>query len=63
MWDRRNLMIKVISVEKLAELIHKHGLRQYLVDLITTLKGDFLRWQEFEKYHAQHFMCQMVSLN
>lgn len=49
MWDRRSLMIKVISVEKLAELIHKHGLRQYLVDLMTTLKGDFLRWQEFDK--------------
>ncbi len=42
-------MIKVISIDELTQLIHKHGLRQYLVDLITTLKADFLRWQEFDK--------------
>ncbi|WP_204723380.1 ornithine cyclodeaminase [Fastidiosibacter lacustris] len=41
--------MKVISVEKLAELIHKHGLKQYFIDLMATLKGDFLRWQEFDK--------------
>ena len=38
-----------MSVDKLVELIHKHGLRQYLVDLMAMLKGDFSRWQEFDK--------------
>lgn len=42
-------MIKVISVDELTQLIHKHGLRRYLVDLMAMLKADFLRWQEFDK--------------
>lgn len=42
-------MINVISVDKLAELLEKHGLEHYLRDLIEQLKSDFLRWEEFDK--------------
>ncbi len=42
-------MIKVISVEKLTELLERHSLDQFLLDLIQQLKHDFLRWEEFDK--------------
>ena len=42
-------MINVISVDKLAELIEKHTLSQFLLDLIKSLRSDFVRWQEFDK--------------
>ncbi len=42
-------MVNVLSVEKLAELIHAHGLKGFLLDLMQQLKNDFIRWDEFDK--------------
>ncbi|MBK2124050.1 ornithine cyclodeaminase [Fangia hongkongensis] len=42
-------MIKVISVENLSQLVKRHTLKQFLLDLMATVKSDFVRWQEFDK--------------
>ena len=42
-------MVNVLSVEVLSELVRKHSLSQYFLDLIHTLRGDFSRWHEFDK--------------
>ncbi len=39
--------MKIISVETLTELISRHGFETYLTDLITALRRDFGRWEEF----------------
>ena len=41
--------MKILSVEVLAELIKKYGIKNYLTDLIQELKMDFSRWDEFNK--------------
>ncbi len=41
--------MKILSVELLSELIKRHGIKNYLADLIKELRGDFSRWQEFNK--------------
>jgi len=42
-------MINIISVDDLTKLIHKHTFDKFLLDLIATLKQDFIRWEEFDK--------------
>src|SRR6056297_1307068 len=42
-------MVNVLSVDKLSELVHTHGLENFLADLIDQLKYDFSRWTEFDK--------------
>jgi len=41
--------MKILTVEMLSKLIKKHGLENYLRDLMEVLKNDFSRWQEFNK--------------
>nr|WP_208123291.1 ornithine cyclodeaminase [Facilibium subflavum] len=41
--------MNVISVENLAEIVHKHTLKQFFLDLIAALKEDFVRWDQFDK--------------
>ncbi len=41
--------MKILTVELLAKLIKKHGIENYLRDLIKQLRQDFSRWQEFNK--------------
>ncbi|MDQ3075699.1 MAG: ornithine cyclodeaminase [bacterium] len=41
--------MKILSVENIAELIEKHGIENYLRDLMKQLKTDFGRWEEFNK--------------
>ncbi len=41
--------MKIISVESLQELISRHGLDNYLLDLMEGLKRDFGRWETFTK--------------
>ncbi|MEK7172702.1 MAG: ornithine cyclodeaminase [Patescibacteria group bacterium] len=41
--------MKIITEEILAELIRRHGFKNYLVDLMKGLKHDFSRWEEFNK--------------
>jgi ornithine cyclodeaminase len=41
--------MKVISVDALVDIIGRHGLDAYLIDLIGTLKRDFGRWHDFNK--------------
>lgn len=41
--------MKILSVEVLAEVVKKHGIENYLNDLMKELKMDFSRWSEFNK--------------
>jgi ornithine cyclodeaminase len=41
--------MKILSVEQLAELVNRHGLENFLKDLIQELTQDFKRWEEFKK--------------
>lgn len=41
--------MKIITEEVLTELIKRHGLENYIKDLMQELKNDFSRWQEFNK--------------
>ncbi|MDP2860735.1 MAG: ornithine cyclodeaminase, partial [bacterium] len=41
--------MKIISVELLLQLIARHGLENYLRDLMMALKRDFSRWVSFTK--------------
>lgn len=41
--------MKIITEEILAELIRRHSLKNYLVDLMKELRHDFSRWEEFNK--------------
>jgi ornithine cyclodeaminase len=41
--------MKILSVEDVAELVRRHGLENYLKDLMLQLRGDFRRWDEFKK--------------
>ncbi len=41
--------MKILSVENVSQLVQKHGLENYLNDLIKKLKSDFSRWEEFNK--------------
>ncbi len=41
--------MKIITEEILTELIKRHGLKNYLTDLMKELKHDFSRWEEFNK--------------
>ena len=41
--------MKILSVELLAELIKRHGIENYLTDLMKELRQDFSRWGEFNK--------------
>ena len=41
--------MKILSVENIAELVEKHGMENYLRDLMKQLKSDFGRWEEFNK--------------
>ena len=41
--------MKILTVEMLAELVKRHGIDNYLTDLMKKLRHDFSRWQEFNK--------------
>jgi len=41
--------MKIISVESLTELIHRHGFENFMFDLMQALKKDFSRWHSFTK--------------
>ncbi|MDB5178831.1 MAG: ornithine cyclodeaminase [Patescibacteria group bacterium] len=41
--------MKILAVEALTELIGRHGLDNYLADLMKQLRGDYSRWHEFTK--------------
>ncbi len=41
--------MKILTEEILAKLIKRHGLENYLTDLMKELKQDFSRWEEFNK--------------
>lgn len=41
--------MKLITVQDLAAIIKKHTFKQFQLDLISYLKEDFTRWQEFDK--------------
>ncbi len=40
-------MVNVLSIEVLADLIKRHTLTQYLLDLMQEIRGDYSRWHEF----------------
>lgn len=42
-------MVTILSVEALVQIIKRHGLNAFFMDLMQTLKEDFSRWQSFNK--------------
>jgi ornithine cyclodeaminase len=40
-------IMKILTVESVSQLIKTHGFDAYLVDLIQTLKEDFIKWHKF----------------
>lgn len=41
--------MKIISVESLTQLLHRHGFDTYMMDLMLALKQDFRQWNSFTK--------------
>src|SRR6266480_4868025 len=41
--------MKIITVESLTEIIKRHGLENFMMDLMQSLKRDFKRWDSFTK--------------
>lgn len=41
--------MKLVTVQDLAQIVHKHGFDNFIRDLIQYLKEDFVRWSEFDK--------------
>ncbi len=41
--------MKILSIESISEIIKKHGIENYLKDLMERLRADFSRWEEFNK--------------
>lgn len=41
--------MKIITVESLVDILERHGLDNYLTDLMSALKRDFSRWHTFTK--------------
>lgn len=41
--------MKIITVESLTEIIRRHGLNDFLMDLMESLRRDFGRWEKFTK--------------
>src|SRR3990167_242976 len=41
--------MKILSVEHVSEIVKKHGVENYLKDLMGRLKEDFSRWETFNK--------------
>jgi len=41
--------MKVLAIDNVAEIVKRHGFREYIEDLMKTLERDFGRWQEFNK--------------
>lgn len=39
--------MKIITIEVLTTLIHRHGFKEFMCDLIETLRYDFSHWQNF----------------
>ena len=42
-------MAILITVETIQTLLHRHGVDNFLKDLIKNLRRDFARWDEFNK--------------
>ncbi|MCF6767346.1 ornithine cyclodeaminase [Thiotrichales bacterium 19S11-10] len=42
-------MVTLLSVEALTELVKRHSLNAFFLDLIDYLKADFARWHDFDK--------------
>ncbi len=48
--------VRVVTVQDVAKIISLHGFNQFILDLVSYLKQDFTRWNEFDKSprHAVH---------
>ena len=56
--------MKIVTVQDIAQIIKKHTFNQFMLDLITYLKQDFSRWNEFDKSprHAIHVDGGVIEL-
>lgn len=45
--------MKILSVGALLKLVEQHGLENFILDLIQSLKSDLIRWDEFVKVPRQ----------
>ncbi len=56
--------MKIITVQNIAQMIHKHGFNNFMLDLVSYLRADFARWHEFDKSprHAIHVDGGVIEL-
>jgi len=59
--------MKVLTVDNVAEIVKRHGFREYIEDLMKTLERDFGRWQEFNKMprptmHVQDGVLELMPI-
>jgi ornithine cyclodeaminase len=56
--------MKIITVQDVAAIIHRHGFDKFMLDLVGYLKQDFSRWTEFDKSprHAIHVDGGVIEL-
>ncbi len=60
-------MVKVLAVEDMAKLVSTHGFSNFLRDLITQLKADFVRWEAFNKiprpaFHVEGGVIELMPI-
>lgn len=41
--------MKLVTIQDLAQIVKKHGFENFMSDLVSYLKNDFVRWNEFDK--------------
>ena len=46
---KRDLIVRIVSVEDLSNIVSKHGFDAFITDLVKYTKQDFIRWKKFDK--------------
>ena len=56
--------MKLITVQDLAQIVKLHGFNNFIRDLVTYLKADFVRWEQFDKSprYAAHVPGGVIEL-
>lgn len=61
-------MVKVLSIEDVAKIIHKHGMQNFMIQLVRYIKEDFLNWHKFNKVprtaaHVKDGVIELMPIN
>lgn len=60
-------VINVLAIEHITKLIDKHTFNQYLLDLVSELRKDFARWNDFTKiprpaFHVPNGVIELMPI-